>query len=240
MNHRKLFYGTLLMALLTSGCASVGGEVGAPTLAAEDLTMVPFDPSAPHFALIPKPVQLKNTSDSTLIPAGEYLTTMLVSALGRYENFRLYSSDAKNIRHSDAPVLTVQVLLTESDPSSTIDESGFDPWNYDDKWNYLWKPPISVAAFWISMITGLPTVFTTSEVKGVVGIEVIATNPKSGEIVTSFPVHATHIERAKQIGNKMFGASSSQEARSTFSGASRAALADAARLLFDKLPTSCR
>jgi hypothetical protein len=33
----------------------------------------------------------------------------------------------------------------------------------------------------------------------------------------------------------MFGASATQEARSTFSGASRAALADAARILFEKL-----
>lgn len=220
---------------MSVGCSSVGGTVGAPTLAQEDLSVVAYDPATPVFPLIPKPIELKYTTDSTLIPAEDYLTSMLLSALGRYENFKLYSAEGSRPVHSTVPPLTVQVVLTESDPFSTIDESGFDPWDYDNKLHYLWKPPISVAAFWISMITGLPTVYTTSEIKGVVGLEVVATDQKTGEIVTSFPVHGTHIERARQIGNQMFGASSTQEARSTFSGASRAALADAARILFEKL-----
>jgi hypothetical protein len=236
---KETYYSVAIVLLsvlcLSSGCSSVGGSVGAPTLAQEDLTIVPLDPSTPVIPLIPKPIELKYTTDSTLIPAEDYLTSMLISALGRYQNFKLYSNQSSRIPKSSVPPLTVQVILTESDPFSTIEDSGFDPWDYDNKFNYLWKLPITVGAFWVSMITGLPTVYTTSEIKGVVGLEVVATNQKTGEIVTSFPVHGTHIERARQIGNKMFGASSTQEARSTFSGASRAALADAAKLLFEKL-----
>ncbi len=230
----------LLVQCMSVGCSSVGGSVGAPSLAQEDLTVVALDPSTPLIPLIPKPIELKHTTDSTLIPAEDYLTSMLISALGRYQNFKLYNplqseDDVRTIPQSTVPALTVQVILTESDPCSTIEDSGFDPWDYSNKWNYLWKLPVSAAAFWISMLTGLPTVYTNSEVKGVVGLEVVASNQRTGEIVTSFTVHGTHIEKARQIGNKMFGASATQEARSTFSGASRAALADAARILFEKL-----
>ena len=52
---------------------------------------------------------------------------------------------------------------------------------------------------------------------------------------TSSASHPFYTGKTRQIGNKLFGASSSQEARSTISGASRAALADAAKILFEKL-----
>ena len=132
-------------------------------------------------------------------------------------------------------VTRIQVLFTELDQFSRIEESGLDPWRYDSGWDYLWKPPISIAAFWISIITGLPTVFTNTEVQGVVGIDLVATDVATGKIVASFPVHGTHVERARQIGNAMFGASMKTEARSTFSGASRVALNDAAKRLYQEL-----
>jgi hypothetical protein len=164
---------------------------------------------------------------------------MLISALGRHGNIRVldpsFSHSPHTTRAGEKGPFKVKVLITELDQFATIKESGLDPWNYDSPFAYLWKPPVTLLGFWMSMLTGLPSVYLNSEVQGVVGIDVEASDLTTGHVVTSFPVQGTHKEAARQIGSVMFGAYYKTEARSTFSGASRVALNEAVAQLYEKL-----
>lgn len=128
----------------------------------------------------------------------------------------------------------MQVIMTEMDPFSKVDYSGFNPWDYENSWNYLWKPPLTLIGFWTSMLTGLPSVFTSTEISGVVGLEVIATDLRTNQIAASFSVQGTHVERGRQVGNPLFGAYVKREARSTFSGASREAINSAVERIYNQ------
>jgi hypothetical protein len=205
---------------------------------------VPYSPDLPTVVVVPQRVswKLSNNSSQELIASEEFLTAMLISALGRHGNIRLldptFAHSSSLVGTRDKGPFKVRVLLTELDQFSIVRDSGLDPWRYDSAVTYLWKPPITILGFWVSMLTGLPSVYLTTEVKGVVGIDVEAIDMKTNRIVTSFPVHGTHIEEARQLGNQMFGAYVKTEARSTFSGASRVALNEAVDELYRKLAYS--
>ncbi len=235
------FFLTIAFALSMLGCRNLGGQRSIPGVAEYELARVPYSSDLPTVVVIPQRVswKLSNTRSHEPIASEDFLTAMLVSALGRHGNIRLldptFPHSADLVGAHDKGPFKVRVLLTEMDQFSTIEDSGLDPWRYDSPVAYLWKPPITIVGFWVSMLTGLPSVYITSEVKGVVGIDVEAIDLKSNRIVTSFPVHGTHTERARQVGNQMFGAYVKTEARSTFSGASRVALNEAVDELYKKL-----
>jgi hypothetical protein len=232
---------TMILGLFALGCQSLGGQRSIAGVAEYELDRVPYFPDKPTVVIVPERVswKLSNNSFQGIVASEDFLTAMLVSALGRHGNIRLLDPTfAHNTAHAgarDKGPFKVRVLLTEMDQFSTIEDSGFDPWRYDSAATYLWKPPITVLGFWVSMLTGLPSVYLTTEVKGVVGIDVEVIDIKTNRIVTSFPVHGTHTEAARQVGNQMFGAYVKTDARSTFSGASRVALNEAVDQLYKKL-----
>lgn len=232
---------TIALGLSALGCRNLGGQRSLPGVAEYELARVSYSPDLPTVVVVPQRVSRKLSSNTSqeLIASEEFLTAMLVSALGRHGNIRLLDP---TVAHStslagtrDKGPFKVRVLLTELDQFSSVRDSGLDPWRYDSAATYLWKPPITILGFWVSMLTGLPSVYLTTEVKGVVGIDVEAIDFKTNRIVTSFPVHGTHTEEARQVGNQMFGAYVKTEARSTFAGASRVALNEAVEQLYDKL-----
>ncbi len=234
----------VLMALLSlwiTGCQSLGGLRSYPGVTESELARIPRSPDLPVVIVVPQRVswRLSTANSQEIITSEEFLTAMLVSALGRHGNIRLLDpSLARTIARPEKGQrgpFQVRVILTEIDPFSTIHDSGFDPWRYDSSIDYLWKPPITILGFWVSVLTGLPSVYLTTEIKGVVGIDVEAIDMKTNTVATSFPVHGTHMEASRQVGNPLFGAYIKTEARSTSSGASRVALNEAVEKLYQKL-----
>ena len=234
----------VLLSLWIIGCQSLGGQRGYPGVSESEIARIPHSPDTPVVVVVPQRVswRLSPGSSQEIITSEEFLTAMLVSALGRHGNIRLL--DPSLARTTALPKkgqkgpFQVRVILTEIDPFSTIKDSGFDPWRYESSIDYLWKPPITMLGFWVSVLTGLPSVYLTTEIEGVVGIDVEAIDIKTNKIVTSFPVHGTHMEASRQVGNPLFGAYVKTEARSTFSGASRVALNEAVEKLYHKLAGS--
>jgi hypothetical protein len=237
-----IIWGNLLvLGLSILGCAPVGGSSGAPIVAQEELTEIPFEPSAPRFSLIVDKVELKlhqyylQDPHQPLMPAEEYLASMLTSCLGRNPHFQLYDKLYSQSSKINPRPLIVKVILTESDPFSTIDESSFNTTRPESALGKFFRPFQDIFLFLIGAYTGLPTGYASAEVKGVVGLDVVVTDAVTGTIVTSFPVHGTHTEKTVQIGSNSSGLTIINSARSTYSGASRAALSEATRILFEKL-----
>jgi hypothetical protein len=171
------------------------------------------------------------------MPAEEYLSTMFVSSLARFPIFALYDktfSDPKRI--APAP-LYVKAILTESDPFANIDDFSLNSRRPETSLGRVFQPITSVFSGIIGLYTGLPTTYASAEIKGVVTLDVVVTNYETGEIITSFPVSGTHIEKVVQVGDGFTGLAMLSSARSTYAGASRAALNEAARTLYDTLST---
>jgi|GEM_PF-6235875 len=237
-----VLFGALILPTAL-GCQKLGGQRSFPGVAEYELSRIPYSPDSPTVVVIPQTVswRITNSRNDGFISSEDFLTAMLVSALGRHGNIRLLDPSLpfspRMMASGQKGPFKVKVLLTEIDQFATIKESGLDPWNYDSPFSYLWKPPVTILGFWMSMLTGLPSVYLNSEVQGVVGIDVEAVDIKTNRVVASFPVHGTHVESARQVGSVMFGAYVKSEARSTFAGASRVALNEAVAELYKKLAT---
>ncbi len=219
------------------GCSPVGGGPGSPESVREELPIVASENTATRIPLIVERVTLKpwGASKHPLMPAEEYLSTMLVSSLARFPVFALYDKTYSDPKRIVPEPLYVKAILTESDPFANIDDFSVNSTRPQTTLGRVFQPITSVFSGIVGLYTGLPTSYASAEIKGVVTLDVVVTNYKTGEIVTSFPVSGTHIEKIVQVGDGFAGLAMLSSARSTYAGASRAALNEAARTLYETL-----
>ena len=236
---------TAFTVLIFFSCASVDkpsaqATAGAPESAQVEPVKVAFDSSVPKYVLAVLPVVWefrgsttdihvqRNGKPTTAVNILDYsfltptrqrqITAQLTSALKGVENFELLASPETrpNSKSSGGEPLVVQAQITEC--NETIEEES-------SKFNLF-------------------TLFgrNSSVRKGMVGLDLTATESKSGKIVAAFPVQGTFSRVSAETSQGFIFRVGEQQssAQSTLDQALRIALNDAAKRLFAELSSSSR
>lgn len=171
------------------------------------------------------------------------MTYSLMSALGAVGNLTVLDIDARNgtfIRERDElGPFEIRAIITEFNELAEVKESGTSSvtrYNKDESdLAVIGKAILNTPGFWISHLTGLPTEWSNLKVTGVIGLDISIVDPRTSQVLTSFPVHGRFSSKQLEIGNWMQGYHSKDSAGSVMEGAMRVAFHDAAKKIFEEL-----
>jgi hypothetical protein len=173
---------------------------------------------------------------------------LVISTLSKYQNLKIFDrnlvrftnkSGAKPIVSQKKQDRIFLVKLKVTELNREIEGEGTDiggAFNPEDSaGEVILKLPVSLASFWITTLTSLPTSYYSKRVKGVATLDVQIIDEQIGKIIDSFPISGTHTTEVRELGDRFSGFYSRTVGASTEMEAVAAAIEQASEKLIFKL-----
>lgn len=173
---------------------------------------------------------------------------LVISSFSKYQNLRIFerhlvrspnNQKGKGPASQKVPGNVFLIKLRVTELNSEIEGEGTDiggAFNPEDSAaEAILKLPVSLASFWITTLTSLPTSYYSKMIKGVATLDVQIINEQTGKIVDSFPVSGTHTTEVRELGDRYSGFYSRSAGGSTQMEAVAAAIDQASEKIIQKL-----
>jgi curli biogenesis system outer membrane secretion channel CsgG len=204
-----------------------------------------FDPAYPRVLLLVEPVKTAGKAEQFKYYGGAscdlyqgpeaLFSSSLINALSDSGNFAILDSknpreDAKRVkaRRGEMGPYLIRVAVSGLTNDVEVSEHGV-PSASDLGGSFLGKlgsAVLAVPGFWVTQITGLPTSWSNKVTQGVIGFDVSVIDPKTNDVVLSFPAQGTFKSEETEIGERHQGYHSKEQVSSPIESALRAAMND--------------
>ena len=243
-----------VLALAVVADAQVSNNDTLPEAAQLNTLQNQTDPTKPVYALIVNQVDIPSivityhrimTCDgyngtkellsaslkSTLLGAGNF-------ALLDEARFRRSRTGIKLAKNEKGPFL-VSAMLTELGHRVEAKRTGAGNVRFDQDDSVgetALKAAAMVPLFWLGTLTALPTSWSKELEHGVLGLDILVTDPLTRQVITSFPVRGTFRSGRLEVGSRTGSTiHSTSVAESVMEGAIREACREAAHMLYVEL-----
>lgn len=215
---------------------------------------IPYDPSKPRYLLVVDPVRApsvpieyhKGYTCDGYNGTPEMLSGALKSRLLSVGNFvvldeeRFFRSNKRfRLATDERGPYIIRALLTEHGTDVEVDSKGVGNIEFaedDSMPEQLLKFGALIPLFWLGTLTSLPTSWEEELSSSVVALDVSIVDPRSKQVLRSFPVRGTFKTATERVGKRYSsGLYVSEKSESAMEGAIREAFKSAAKQLLDEL-----